>query len=463
MFTTTTAPSTSPRRKGREVKAALWTSRHPGAVLAPGGLAVSSAQLGYATTGSIVGGATLGLTAWYRGHPDSFDMLAAPLLRGWRRRWFNYLGWRWSRALQDCDLTRTHRKTGEVLVPRILKVRSHSRTVDTVYVKIVSGQHARQFETKLPELAAALNVERVAMERIKPRVVALVIERKEPFTEIVDAPEMVHDADAVDLGSIYIGETEHGHEWRESSDAHLFVAGASGAGKNSVGWSLLRAMAPLIRDGIVRLWVADPKRMEFAKLKGTAYRYAAEHEDCLALVEDFVADMQRVQLAAGDEGKRKAAPSRDNPLNVLILDEIGALLAYGDSGVARDLRKLLGLVGSQGRATGHRMWGFVQEPSKDIVPMRDLFTTRVCLRVTSAAHVDMVLGESSRERGALADEIPNVVDTAGIGYVIRQRSRAPMRVRAAFVDDREIDELVEFIRTGQTPSDSVVQLRRGVA
>jgi S-DNA-T family DNA segregation ATPase FtsK/SpoIIIE len=449
MIKTTTEQSTSARRKGREVKAALWTARHPGAVLAPGGIAVSSAQLGYTATGSILGGATLGMTAWYRGHPDSFDTIAAPLLRGWRRRWFTYLGWRWRNALVDCDLVRTHRKTGELLVPRILKVRSHSRTVDTLYVRIVPGQHARQFEGKLPELAEALKVERVAIERVKPRVVALVIERREPFTEVIDAPEMVHDADSVDLGSVYVGETEHGRDWRETVDGHLFVSGATGAGKNSISWSLLRAIAPLIRDGVVRVWVADPKQTEFAKLDGVAYRYAADPDDCVQLVDEFVTDMRRVQQGLSAEGKRKVTPSRETPLNILIVDELGALLAYGDSGVARDLRKSLALVGSQGRATGHRLWGFVQEPSKDVVPMRDLFTTRVCLRVTNAVHVDMVLGENARQRGALADEIPNSPDTAGIGYVIRQRSRAPMRVRAAYVDDREVDELVTFLRTGE--------------
>jgi S-DNA-T family DNA segregation ATPase FtsK/SpoIIIE len=99
----------------------------------------------------------------------------------------------------------------------------------------------------------------------------------------------------------------------------------------------------------------------------------------------------------------------------------------------------------------------VQEPTKDTVPVRELFPTRVCLRVTAQSHVDMVLGDGARLRGALADEIPNVPDTAGIGYVIRQRTRVPQRVRAAYVDDREIDELIAFIRSGRpAPGLSVV-------
>jgi S-DNA-T family DNA segregation ATPase FtsK/SpoIIIE len=87
--------------------------------------------------------------------------------------------------------------------------------------------------------------------------------------------------------------------------------------------------------------------------------------------------------------------------------------------------------------------GYVQEPSKDVVDVRELFTTRVCLGVAAASHVDMVLGDGARERGALADEVPGDPRHAGIGYVIDATSRLPVRFRAAMVTDDEIDELVE--------------------
>jgi S-DNA-T family DNA segregation ATPase FtsK/SpoIIIE len=152
--------------------------------------------------------------------------------------------------------------------------------------------------------------------------------------------------------------------------------------------------------------------MEFSQLRDIAYRYAADNGDCASLVDEYVEDMKATQRAFSDDRKRKIRVSSETPLNLLILDEMGALLAYGDGATARDLRKQLSLVGSQGRATGHPMLGLVQEPTKDTVPVRELFTTRICLRVTSSAHVDMVLGENARLRGALADEIPNVDETA---------------------------------------------------
>lgn len=439
----------SKRRMGREVKAAIWTAQHPGSILAPAATLTAGTQLGWTTTGGILGGTAAALCGWYRAHPATFDHYAAPRMRAWRRRWSTYLGPRWHAALRACDLYVTHRKTGEERFPRIIRVRSYSPTVDTLWLRIPPGQHARQFEARLPELTDALRVERIAVERIKPGVVGLVIERKEPFTETIEAPEMPEDADAVDLKDIYVGETEFGADWRLALEGqHVFVAGATGAGKNSIPMSVLRALAPLIRDGLVRLWLCDPKQMEFTKLREIAYRYADTEQDCSELVDAYVDDLRAVQRQFADNGQRKITVSRQTPLNLLVVDEIGALLAYGDGATARNLRRQLAIVGSQGRATGHSMLAMVQEPTKDTVPIRELFTTRICLRVTSAAHVDMVLGENARLRGAIADEIPNTDDTAGIGFVVRQRTRVPLRVRAAYVTDTEIDQLVHFVRAG---------------
>lgn len=439
----------STRRVGREVKALKWTLRHPGSVAAPAALLGSGLELGWTATGGILGGSTAVLCGWYRAHPDSFDHYAGPRIRAWRRRWSAYFGPRFNRALRACELYVTDRKTGEERFPRVVRVRSYSPTVDTVTLALAPGLGRRVFEDRLEVLADTLKVERIAIERTKPGYVALILERSEPFTETIPAPEMPDEADAVDVDDVYIGETEYGTEWRQGINGrHTFIAGATGAGKNSIVLSLFRGLAPLIRDGQVRLWICDPKQLEFAKFADTAYRYAATEAECAELVTEYIEDLRSVQQGFANSGRRKITMSRETPLNLLILDEIGALLAYGDGTIARALKRQLAIVGSQGRATGHSMTALVQEPTKDTVPVRDLFPVRICLRVTTQSHVDMVLGEGARLRGALADEIPDIPETAGIGFVIRQRSRVPQRVRAAYVDDREIDELITFIRAG---------------
>ncbi|RSM80414.1 cell division protein FtsK [Kibdelosporangium aridum] len=436
------------RKRGQEWRAMGWMARHPGMWGVPGAIGVSTAELGTATTGGILGGLTAGVLAWYRGDPDSFDRFAAPRIRAFSRRWTAYRGRKWRNALLACDLAPIHRRSGEPQVPQIVRVRAYGPSVDIVHVKIVPGQHVRQWEARLPELTEALKAERLSVERVKPLVIALLVQRMEPFTEVIPAPDMPWDAEAVDLSSLYFGETEYGEDWREPIQGqHWLVSGATGAGKNSIGWSALRGLAPMIRDGSCRVYMLDPKRMELSAGKDLAYRYASESDDCVSITEEFVEDMRETQRKLAAEGLRKTTPSRETPLNLLMIDELAALMAFGDN--ARFYRKALTEVGTQGRATGHGMFGFVQEPTKDTVPIRDLFTRRVSLRTTSASYVDMVLGDGARLRGALADEIPATAETAGIGYRVREKSRVPIRVRAAYVNDAEIKELVDFV-TGES-------------
>ena len=124
-----------------------------------------------------------------------------------------------------------------------------------------------------------------------------------------------------------------------------------------------------------------------------------------------------------------------------MIDELAMLTAYGDRSSVRDALRLLAEVLTQGRAADHGVAGYVQEPTKDVVDVRELFDTRICLGVTAASHVDMALGDGARDRGALADEIPGDPDHAGIGFVIDTGSRLPVRFRAGWVTDTDIDQL----------------------
>jgi S-DNA-T family DNA segregation ATPase FtsK/SpoIIIE len=71
--------------------------------------------------------------------------------------------------------------------------------------------------------------------------------------------------------------------------------------------------------------------------------------------------------------------------------------------------------------------------------MRDLFPTRIALRLVEADQVDLVLGHGARDRGAVCDRIP--VTQPGTGYVLLDGLREPVRVRAAQATDPDISEL----------------------
>ena len=66
---------------------------------------------------------------------------------------------------------------------------------------------------------------------------------------------------------------------------------------------------------------------------------------------------------------------------MLIVDEIASLTAYtGDRKTRTEVEQLVGLLLSQGRAVGVSVIAGVQDPSKDVLPIRQLFSIRVGLR-----------------------------------------------------------------------------------
>ncbi len=74
-----------------------------------------------------------------------------------------------------------------------------------------------------------------------------------------------------------------------------------------------------------------------------------------------------------------------------------------------------------------------------MISLRNLFSTRIALRLDESDQVDMVLGDGARDRGALADQIsPLSYVGAGVGYVRLEASPDPVRVRAAYVTDDDI-------------------------
>ncbi|MGH3611249.1 MAG: FtsK/SpoIIIE domain-containing protein [Pseudonocardia sp.] len=433
----------STRAPGREFRLALWLARHPLFVLIPVLGVWAVLALGVVAVASTLGGLLLGVAGWSRAHPATFDRWAAPRLRSTRRRWITYTGPRWAAVLGDCDLVRDNRRTGQILVPRVLRVRSSTPSIDTIYVRMVRGQDLRSWLDRGPALADALCAHRVAITRTRPGVLAIVVESTMPFAYVVPAPEIPSAAADVDPAALDVGDNEHGQPFTLGvAGKHVLVAGASGAGKGSLLWAPLRALGPMIPAGLVRIWMIDLKGgAETARGAPLFHRHATTMPEALRLLGEVRDGMKARQQLMREEGWRRCEISAAVPLDLVMIDEMAMLTAYGDRAEVREALRLLAEILTQGRACLISVIGYVQEPSKDVIDVRDLFTTRICLGVTAAAHVDMVLGDGARERGALADEIPGDPAHAGIGYIIDQGSRLPVRFRAAYVTDDDIDEL----------------------
>jgi DNA segregation ATPase FtsK/SpoIIIE, S-DNA-T family len=266
--------------------------------------------------------------------------------------------------------------------------------------------------------------------------------------ELADLADM--PGDQVDVRRVWSGRTDYGTDWHQSlQGSHTLHAGATGAGKGAQMWCPLVSIAPAIRDGLVRLSGIDPKGMELAYGRRIFHRYAVTGKDALALLDDLIegADKRKAEFA----GHRRSVPiSRENPLEIVEFDEIGALIRYiGDRKLREAITERVALLTTQGRALGYTVRGYVQEPTKDTVPVRELFPRRICLRVAAKSHVGMVLGDQAYERGAWANRIGE--SEPGVGYLFGEGIREPLRIRGGWVPDQTIKELEAFV-TGGTPT-----------
>jgi S-DNA-T family DNA segregation ATPase FtsK/SpoIIIE len=371
--------------------------------------------------------------------PDWFTRFVADPSRDRWRHWFYRR--HWQAAMTLAGLAPTYRS--RVLLPVLAGVRALG-TVDVVRVRLVTGQAPDDFADRAENLAHAFGAQLCRVREAGPGMVLLEFVRADTLADPI--PALPVDP-YVDLAALPVGRCENGAPWLlRLLGSHVLIAGATGSGKGSVIWSAIRALLPAIAGGWVQVWGLDPKRMELSFGRGLFARYADQAAAMVELLEAAVAEMHDRAAQFGGL-TRTFTPSTDFPFLVVLIDELAFLTAYQPE---RDLRKraeaAIATLTSQGRSVGVCVVGALQDPRKDVINLRNLFPTRIALRLDESDQVDMVLGDGTRDRGALADQISPLPETgAGVGYVRLEGSPDPVRVRAAYVTDDDIRAMAAAI------------------
>jgi S-DNA-T family DNA segregation ATPase FtsK/SpoIIIE len=379
----------------------------------------------------------LALVAWSQIWPASFDEWVTARMRSRWRTWWSYRR-PWTAICTLHGLTAT---LGErTLVPTLRSV-TIGATCDMIEVQILIGQSVADWQSKAPALAEAFRARRLTIRSTSPREITITAHHRDALANPVALHRSTRST-RVNPARIGVGVTEAGKWWRlPVLGHHILVAGATGSGKGSVLWSLVAGLAPGIWAGWTRVLVVDPKGgMEFGRGQKLFSRFAYDngHETVELLRATTKIMQQRAQRLRGHT--RLHSPSVDEPLIVLIVDEIASLTAYiGDRKIRVETEQLLGLLLSQGRAVGVSVIAAVQDPSKDVLPIRQLFSIRIGMRMTESSQTAMVLGAAARDAGAVCDQI--LTTTPGVGYVCEDGTAEPVRVRAFHVADADIDYL----------------------
>src|SRR5215218_1037316 len=390
--------------------------------------------------------ALLALGVWRLVHKRSFQRLVGRRLRSSRRRSWVYER-RWRSTMVLSGLAKRYRlREG---VPKIRRVESNAWR-DRVLIRLLPGQCTEDLERVAPELAHSFGAEVCRVREHRPGWLWLDFRVRDPLTEPIAALPI---SETVDLMAVPVGLQEDGEPWRlRVLGTHLLLAGVTESGKSSVLWSLLRGLAPAIRDGTVVVWVLDPKGgMELGPGEALFARFCAEDFEAMAdMLDEAVAVMQARTRRCRQTGVRLHTPTREEPLILVVIDEVATVTAYQpDAKLRARMARSVGLLLSQGRGPGVSVLAALQDPRMEVLGSRGLFPTRVALQLDEAGQVDMVLGPGARDQGALCDKIPDA--TRGVAYVRTNGVREPVRVRAAYVSDDDIKKMADLYAPAPTP------------
>ena len=127
---------------------------------------------------------------------------------------------------------------------------------------------------------------------------------------------------------------------------------------------------------------------------------ATDAGEAVALLERPGRPDAGAHAAATPAGSGPTSPTVDEPLHVVMIDELAALTAYcPERDLQRRAEMAINLLCSQGRAPGFVVFACLQDPRKEVIPSRGLFTQMVGLRLKDASETSMVLGEAAVASG----------------------------------------------------------------
>ena len=278
-------------------------------------------------------------------------------------------------------------------------------------------------------------------------VVLTVVVGPDPLAEVREYP--VADAASAPAGSALVGITVTGEQWMiPIIGGHTLVVGMTGAGKGSVLGGIAVGMTPQIQARRIKMYGIDLKggveQEAYKQIFEKRARTYAEAVDLLTEINALLDD--RLELMRRD-GVKDAKLCPAYPGIVVMIDEAAMLTYAADStkeekSVDRNLRAIL----TRGRAASISVVAALQDPRKDALRARDLFTSRIIMASSGVADSLMVVNREQWEMGTRPEELYGMPGSAYATTMVARDGKLttpknPQRVRAFLVDDATLNGL----------------------
>jgi S-DNA-T family DNA segregation ATPase FtsK/SpoIIIE len=247
---------------------------------------------------------------------------------------------------------------------------------------------------------------------------------------------------------------------------HLLIAGATGAGKSVCINAAITGLLLTRTPDQVRLVLIDPKRIELSGYEGIPHliqNVVTDPEDALMVLNWAVSEMERrylllqkynVRDIAGYNQRISIEPEPDGdehlPYIVIVVDEFADLIMTA----GREIELPLARLAQMARAIGIHLILATQRPSIKVITgiIKANFPARIAFQVSSKMDSRVILDANGAER----------LLGRGDMLFLPPGKGTPERIHGAYVSDREIENIVEYLRKQPKPKIRIEMLRSKV-
>lgn len=229
---------------------------------------------------------------------------------------------------------------------------------------------------------------------------------------------------------------------------HVLIAGTTGSGKsvfiNSFIASLLFRAAP----SEVKLILIDPKRVELTGYNGIPHLMTSvivEVEKTLSALKWAMDEMDRRYKTFAERGVRNIDAYNELsgfqalPYIVIFIDELRDLMSFAPVEVEDAITRLAQMA----RATGIHLVVSTQRPSVDVITglIKANIPSRIAFNVSSMIDSRVIIDMPGAEK---------LLGRGDMLYIPPDQAK-PTRIQGAYVSDKEIKKLVDYLKSKGPP------------
>ena len=338
-------------------------------------------------------------------------------------------------------------------------------TVAQYELEIASGTRVNKITTLSREIALALSKKDVRIEAPIPgkSTVGVEFANDSPssvsFYEIMASKVMMQSQDKklmVPLGKSIMGEIG---VCEINKMPHMLIAGTTGSGKSVCVNGIICSILMRAKPDEVKLAMVDPKVVELSVYNGIPHLMCpvvSDPKQAAILLQKMVNEMEKRYHMFANTGTKKIEGYNEYvekwnkshpdekldkmPFIVIIIDELADLMMVA----AKEVEDSILRITQKARAAGLHLIVATQRPSTEVITglIKANIPSRIAFAVGSGIDSRTILDQVGAEK----------LLGKGDMFFLPIGMNSPIRIQGSFINDDEIEKIIEFTKSQQEAS-----------